>query len=908
VIGRTNTLAAVSDILKTSKASGRTVLVEGDPGIGKTTLLDLVAHEAADEGFHILRCSAVDTDATVGFAALHELLHPLLGLVEALPLRQRQALLSAFGLAEDDAVPDRLLLSLGALGLLEEGSSKQPLAVLVDDLQWIDRSSTDVIEFMTRRLIATPLAIIATVRSEHAAEVVGFNASLRLHLGPLTLEESVDLLNGLGLSDARARSRVLSEASGNPLALSEFAKAISAYGLDAVPLRGPLLTTERLEDAFLSQITALPTPSRTLLLMAAADQAMPLPRLLTAAADIGIRPEDLKPVEQSALIVVAGDRLRFRHPLIRSAIYGAASQVERSAVHRALAGRAVGDDAIWHSADAASGLDEPVAASLEELGQRARSRGADAEAAAALTRSATLSESPDGRLRRWLEAAEAARLAGLQPQLEHAVAEAEPLATDHASRSSLALTRSMVNFAIGSPADYAYFSELFDYAYQLGGPSGTEYVEERLGIMVMVAFQAADGYYDDEFRRQVAKGLSEINLGRVDPLQQIALTMLEPAAQAHIRHELPTYVDMFANIPSLLLAVAQAAERLQDLPAAHRAWQRAADSSRTLTGRGDECHALNGLAKLQALTGEFDTAMSTAEQVRRMASDISYPLIEADASATIAGIQVWAGDHETASGALAHARALNTSTVPQVAASVAWGSGMLASAQGDPHRAWTALQQVHDYPVIAQWAIADLAEVAVTSGHVVEFHTVLERMEDRTRSFDAPDLTALIERSKALCASGMEAVEHFENAIQSGQKGVRRVEVARTHVLYSSWLRKHRNPGAARDQLSTGYEQARAMGATNLVAQIARALRADGVNVPEPKGPTTSPVSMLTPQEKHVAQLAAEGLTNKEIADRIYLSHRTVSTHLSNAYAKLGIRSRVQLEEVLGGRLTRHPR
>ncbi|MEU6753949.1 ATP-binding protein, partial [Spirillospora sp. NPDC046719] len=388
-VGRARELARLRELLGAVGPGGQAVLIEGDAGIGKSTLVDAVVRLAADDGFQELRCTGVQSETTSGFAGLHELFHPVLDRLDALPPRQRRALETALGQA-DGPPPSRLVIGVAALGLLEEYTAERRAVVVVEDAQWLDTSTAETIAFVARRLSHSRLLLIVTMRTgtgegafeaptDTAADPIRSLPLPRLELGPLTDEESERLLGEQGaLLDPRTRRLILAEAVGNPLALTELAQVLAG---DEQPtgMMGTrwLPMSRRLERTFLVGAARLPERSRKMLLLIAAAPESSVRHLMTAAAAVGLDLDDLAPIERAGLATVAGDQVVLRHPLVRSAVYGAASFAERAAAHRTLAAADPNPDrAAWHTAAATPDRDETAAAALEAAATRARDRSA----------------------------------------------------------------------------------------------------------------------------------------------------------------------------------------------------------------------------------------------------------------------------------------------------------------------------------------------------------------------------------------------------------------------------------------------------------------------------------------------------------------------------------------------------
>ncbi|WP_459644488.1 helix-turn-helix transcriptional regulator [Kineococcus sp. NUM-3379] len=910
MIGRERELADLRALLAqvATSGTGAVVVVEGEAGIGKTTLVTALAEAAVDAGFRRLACTGFQREALAGFAAVHELLHPVLDRLGALPALQLGALETAFGLREGPP-PDRLLIHLAVLGLLEEVAAGRPLLLVVEDAPWLDASSAEVLAFVARRLSGAPVLLVATARTP-GGRVLQSAAHRRIVLQPLSERHSEELLDSLDTTgaalSASARRRVLQEAGGNPLALREFGYALRGRGPDGrVPSGAPLPTTRRLEDAFLGEVAALPAPSRTVLLLAAAGEELSLPELLAAGREAGLHPRDLVPLERADLVSVVGDRLHLRHPLLRSAVYGAASTVERAEAHRALAA-AVRDSgrAAWHRGAATFDRDEPVAADLEAAAARAAERGARAEASAALRRAAELSPDADEQVRRLVQAAELARQAGLVERAEQIIHEAEPLAVTPQRRYELSQVRGVLGTYIGKDNDNS--ADQFAFVRALGGPSGTEQPEARARVLVAVAFGVTNRTSGDPARdaalwRTVHDALVAVDLGRWDDHQQIGLAVLDPLGRAPVvLPALPGLArSLTGNLP-LLLGLGQAAEYLQDLVTARAAWARTAEEFNRSGSAGDMSQSLSLLANLRTTAGQLSEALVDGENARRTALDLGLTVVAASAEAGLARTLLWTGRTAEAAAALRRSRELYPGgQLPQVLAGARWSAGLLALEQRHYREALTELRGTSVHRAYAQWAVADLTEAAVRAGDPGAALPVVAAVEHAAGVLGSAHLRALVHRSRALLADGAAAEEHYGSSLAAGGGAGVPLEQARTHLLYGEWLRRARRVREAREHLTAalGALESAGAGSSSPAGRARAELRAAGSATTAPAAPDAT--AALTAQELQIARLAAQGLTNKEIADRVYLSHRTVSSHLYRVFPKLGIANRHQLRDVL---------
>ncbi|PRY14095.1 helix-turn-helix transcriptional regulator [Kineococcus rhizosphaerae] len=905
MIGRERELARFDELLSAlrSGGGGGAVLVEGEAGIGKTTLVTAVARTAQDAGFLVLRCQGFEGEAATGFAGLHELLHPALDQVDALPPRQRSALLTALGLQAGPS-PDRLLIGLAVLGLLEEAAATRPVLLHVEDAHWLDASTAEAVAFVARRLGAAPVLLVATVRRDPAAPTAQpSTAALEevaevLSLGPLDDDDARRLLDsldprGTDLGTA-GRRRVLDEAHGNPLALREFAAALDG---GTALTSGPLPTTRRLERAFLDAVAPLPVPSRTMLLLAATGEDLLVAELLDAAAALGLAPQDLDLLEREGLVDTTGGRARLRHPLVRSAVHGAASSAERFRAHQALA--AASHDpgrAAWHRAAAVPDRDEAVAAELEAAGTRAAERGARSEAAAALRRAAELTPDPSRRATRLLSAAQYLRQAGATAEAAATLDTAAALVSAPQERFQVAYLRSMLGIAAGeAPHDTGRFVhealELDDELAAAGDPG------QRVVVLANAAFHAANQATDATWRRAVHDRLAAVDAGP-HPLQQLALAVVDPRAHPDVRDRLPDLLATFADEPYMLLALGQVAERLQDLPIAQAAWSRAVEAFHRAGSPGDEGQALNGLASVRVARGQLTEALQDAENAHRTGVDVGMAMVAASASATAARALALTGRTAEAAEALARVRAAGPAdAVPQVPAGASWAAGLVALQEGRSGDALAHLLDVGTYPLFAAWSVADLAEAAAGAGTPTQALPALERVAPEAELFGSDHLRLLVHRARALLA-GSGAEEHFLAALAAGERADAPVELARTQLAYGQWLRREQRPVDARPVLAAAVGGFERRGARALAERAAQELRAAGgaVRAGDVRPGSGAP---LTAQELQIARLAAQGMSNKEIADRLYLSHRTVGAHLYKLFPKVGITSRARLRTAL---------
>ncbi|MCO8273961.1 LuxR family transcriptional regulator [Actinoplanes sp. TRM 88003] len=897
-IGREQELSRLGELLGEVGPGGRAIVVEGEAGIGKSTFVDAVAALAGGRGFRELRCTGVHSETTSGFAGLHELLHPVLDRLDTLPAKQRQALEVALGQA-DGPTPSRLMTGLATLGLLEEYASEQPTLVVVEDAQWLDASSAQALAFAARRLTQARILLIATVRP--GFEV--FPSIPVLALGSLTPDESERVLRDQHpVLDAATRALVLAEAVGNPLALHELPQALATGtrpdGEHWLPM------TRRLEQAFLAGAADLPASSRRMLLLIAAAPESSLRHLLAAASGAGLNLGDLGPIEQAGLATVTGDRILLRHPLVRSAVYGAASFADRMAAHRTLAAAATDPDrAAWHAAAATPDYNDEVAAALEASANRARDRSALIEAVAALRRSAALSASVTDRARRLAAGAEIARQAGEVADSVLLVRTAWPLADDPDVLAQLILTEVALGASAAVPGHTT--DELLDLVDRMAGPDGDAHRTQRLRVLATAATAHAIHMLPGDLRERLDRALADADGGTGSLHALVGHVLIDPARYAaRAREQLPDLARRVREFLSasrspsrsqMIIGAGLLAEALHDLPAALDCWDLGVDHFHRAGAPGDEAWILRQRALVRVGLGRLRDGLSDAEMALRLSTDLGLRVTTADAGTIAARAYAWQGDNDRARAALEHAEGLD---VTFIRARSSWAAGLVALNEHRYEQAWTALSAAQASATTGLWSLADLTEAAVRTERGSQVLPLLEAAARQAEAFARPYLDNLVRRGLAQVEPGPEAEEHYEAALAGSAGNPGRLEVARTRLAYGSWLRRRKRIVDAREHLGAALRAFETAGALPWAERATIELRAAGV-APAASRPAGPASAQLTPQELRIVELAAEGLTNKEIADQLYLSHRTIATHLYKVFPKLGISNRNQLRSAL---------
>ncbi|MFI9360372.1 ATP-binding protein [Kitasatospora sp. NPDC053057] len=934
--GREHEQAAVDGLLAQAR-DGRSgaLLLRGEAGIGKTALLD-DAVARAGKAFRVIRAAGVEYEAELPFAGLSLLLAPGLDRLDVLPGPQRRALEAAFGLGDGPAVAepaatepaatgpaatgpaatepaatepaagpaDRLLVGLATLGLLAELAADQPLLCVLDDVQWLDRASLDALLLAARRLQAEGVALLLAARTEGGAPAERRLGLPELRVTGLAEADATRVLTERAGPDlpAAVRDRLLAEAAGNPLALTELPVATGpqAHTASGLPL------TSRLLIAFHGQVTGLPPATQTLLLVAAAEESGELDVVLPAASALGVGAEHLTPAEESGLVTVTPDRrIAFRHPLLRSAILQRAPHHQRLTVHRTIAeALPEGDRRTWHLALAATSPDAALADALERTAVRTGRRGGHG-GAAAYERAARLTPDRDGATRRLVLAAEAATEEG-------ELARAEALADEAAARTDSPLAhalldqvRATAHFWRGSyPTAYRL---LLDAALAVDGAA----IEPAYAARMLVqAFHAA-WYAGEEPVADVLDRLAALPLAADDPLAPLARYL--PAAV------LPALGRPADALPAAREAVDAARRAGAESPA-----DLVQLCGATLVlGRDEETVDLGSElvaeARAKGALGVMPTLqffLAEAELFHGRHADAELTATEALALAQDTGQQQWVSQ---LSALLAYLAALDgrterctelattslATTGPQTAAPAAghpwaqWALALLDLGQGRAAGAADRLHALttgpHRHHVSATRAVPDLVEAAVRLGTQERAAEPYERFARWTAAADRPWAEALRLRCQALLGPDELAEPAYRAALDLHATSHRSFEHARTALLYGEWLRRTRRRTDARPHLTAALETFDRLAAHPWSARARTELSATGT--PAPQAPLT-PLNSLTPQELQIARLAAQGLTNRDIAAQLFLSPRTVAHHLYKAYPKLGITSRTALPTV----------
>jgi DNA-binding CsgD family transcriptional regulator/tetratricopeptide (TPR) repeat protein len=904
LVGRERELQVLGALVDGVGDRGGALVVCGEPGIGKSALLAMASRRATDRGMLALTAAGVQSETQLPFAGLHQLLRPILTGAAGLPARQRVALLAAFGM-NDEVAPDLFLIALAALELLADTAARTPLLLTVEDAQWLDRPSGDVLAFVARRLESESIVLLTAVREGHASALreIGL-PELRLEGLEETAAAALLAAHAAALAPG-VRNRLLAEAAGNPLALLELPAALASDQLRAGVLPEWLPLTARLERAFAARVSELPVVTRRLLLVAALDHDGALAEVLAAAAalertEAALEMDALAPAVEARLVEVDERGLRFRHPLVRSAIHQAASFPERHAAHGALAQvlEDQPDRRAWHRAASTVGPDEGVAAELEEVAARAQRRGGLGVAAAALERAARLSDGPSGQGSRLLRAAELEFELGRPDLVVGLLREAEPLQLAAVEQRRMLWLREMIDPS--RLGDAAKLGSLVDAAAWVAAAGDQDLAVNLLWRAAQRCFWGDPG---QEARERVLAAAEQLHLDGGDPRLLAILAYVAPIDRGQVIIDRLSRLapDGQGNAAATgLLGTAAMVVGAFDLAAGFLA-----SASAGLRAQGRLGH-LARLLTLQAWAAvylaDWKVAMPAAEEASQLAAETREPLWTASAQVVKAMLAALRGEGEVADAQAAQAeQAVSPIGARFLLAIARLARGVAALGIGRHDDAYQHLGRVFDpvdaayHPFIRTWAIGDLAEAAAHSGHQDAARAVLEKLEPLAAQTPSSWFQAGMVYARALLADDQDAEPLFQAALDADLTSWP-VLRPRLQLAYGAWLRRQRRVAESRAPLRAARDAFDALGVIPWGERARHELRASGEASPRHTPPAWD---QLSPQELQIAQLAADGLSNREIGQQLYLSHRTVSTYLYRVFPKLGISSRLQLRAVL---------
>ncbi len=752
--------------------------------------------------------------------------------------------------------------------------------------------------FISARLGALSAVLLATSRLRESGAASTFTR--RITLTPLA-PEYARLLVQERRPEATAveRDRIVRESVGNPLALTEFSTLTEFPSVTGPEISGRHATrlpmTRRLETAFLAGVAALPGPTQEALLLAAAGEDSTLRELFMALSETGLTEDDLSPAERAGLVRLRDNDLTFRHPLLASAIYDAAGLTARRKAHAAL-GRVVNNSAraALHLAAATVGWDAQVANRLDDAAESALAHGASSEASSLWQSAALLSETSETRSKRLARAAETSRQAGDVASSIDIIAQLRPIARTHDVIYQLVTTEWMLSQTVAY-ANSRTASELIDVALTM------EDAEFRTEILVFASVRCYILQDSAAVARRIADELTLMrNTGR-EALIEIGMALVERGRGIAIEQVLEAFQGRIRAVDAVLLnCLAFAAEEARDTIGAEMVWTAARDAFHAAGRTGDEATAVCGRASVRLLNNDIGGALTDASLAVRLSDELGLGVVGAMGAAVAAHARALRGEHDLARASIRDADERGgPEHFARVAATIAWAAGITAAAEGRVADAVAEFERTSVNGPIELWAMAEIAEPAVKAGQVGSLLRWLEKSAVEADASESDHLQMLVSRARALLSTGAQADNHFVEAIEHGLCSGAVVDLARTRMHYGEWLRRERRIKESREQLWAAMPVFEAQGLQPFARRVAGELRAAGVTTSIPSGQPADAASVLTSQELQVSQLAAQGLTNKQIADQVYLSHRTVAAHLHRAFTKLGISRRAQLSVAL---------
>ena len=898
-------------LAKAAERFSGTLVLRGEAGIGKTALLDETVAAAAAAGMRIARLTGVEPETQLHYAALHRFLLRFADLLEQLPVPQRDALRSTFGLVAGPPA-DRFLVALAVLTLLADAASDAPLLCVIDDVQWLDPESAVVLGFVARRLHAEQVVLLFAVR-EPAGPLPALAGLPELAVGGLDHGAAMQLLASLtpGRLSPAVGARIVAETGGNPLALIEVARELSAAQLaGSEVLPEPLPVGGSLEEAFGRQVSRLAPKARLLLAVAAAEPTASQDLLWRAAGQLGVDPDAAAPADLGGLAEI-GSQVEFRHPLIRSVAYHGTPLWQRRRIHQALAAVSDGSEphrVAWHLGMAAVGPDEAVAAQLEHAAGRARDRGGYAATVAFLSRAAELSEEEGERARRLLAVAEAALTAGQPRRAGALLEEATPRLGDSLARAQARRLHGTILFALGhadeaapvlleaaqalAPTDSrgarAALLEAVTVAQYAGWSASKAAVSETAGavratpaaagssasvadlLLSGFAARAADGYPTAAplFRRAVVM-LDAADLSPADGLRLLGLGCLAAA-------------ELFDDQAQRALAIR---------------WVQLARDQGALTALPVALNIQSTFAEVAA--GRFDAAAACFAEASEISAATGNPGIFGTAGVSEAFELVGRG------------RETDARRVAAAAAREATGAGrgglrnwvqycvaVLELGLGNYEAALQSALGVYDddAPFSGTLVLPDLVEAAARCGETGPSEAALGRLAERATAAGTPLALGLLARSRALLASDDNAERLYEEAVGHLRACRARPQLARAHLVYGEWLRRQRRRRDAREQLRTAHDIFTSIGAEAFAERTRIELLATGEHA---RQRTAETETELTPQELQIARLVSQAESNREIAAQLFLSPSTVDYHLRKIFRKTGVASRTQLARTM---------
>jgi DNA-binding CsgD family transcriptional regulator len=902
LVGRDAEIQLVDELIDDLSKAGGALVVRGEPGIGKSSLLEHARQRAIAAGGRVLSTIGVESEAELAFAGLHQLLHPIIRLTEHLSEPQRRAIDAAFGVS-GEVEPDPFRVALAAFQLVCDAADARPVVLIVDDAQWLDQSTMGALTFIARRLDSERVALVAAARAGYATPLED------AHLPTLDLERLSGSAAAM-LLDQRApdlhpifRARILSEAAGNPLALVELARTATTPAADYERIAPvPTTLTARLQQAFASRLDDLPYVTRSALLAAALDSHASLEEIVRSVRSVERIPVSVDALDaavDAGLIEIVDGEVRFRHPLIRSALRQAAARGELHAMYAALA--IVVEDPerrLWHRAMATDRADEEIATALEDHARAAQRRGAATVAGAALERAAALSEDTHRKAARLVTAAEIAYELGLASAVRRLLDQTETMDLDPLNAARIEWLRQMVTgnvwYQSGAARTFVRIAEQM----RDGGD-----VDMALRSLVPIAHRSWWTQTQARTRQYLVDAASRMGVPDTDPRVLAVIALADPEhTGASVRERVARMRAHDVDDPIAAMDVGIAAEKTCNFAAGAQFLTRAAERLRAQVRLGPLTQALVHLAWAAVHTGEWDVAAAASAEGARLARDSRQPQYGLTGELIAALVAAVRGTEQDFEVVVAQPeRILQSMKGGPLLATAHLARGAAAVGDGRHEEALRHLWPVFDdaqpaFHRFMRWSgLLDMVEAAVGCGQAAQLADIVAELERITARSGSPYLRAVLVSAKPLLAADDGAERMFVAALGTELRAYPFVR-ARTLFSFGRWLRRRRRALDARTPLRQSIEVFDTLGASQWSKRARQELRATGVTIGQR---TLDARDRLTAQELQIAQLAAEGLSNRDIGERLFLSHRTVGGHLYRIFPKLGVTNRAQLSRAL---------
>jgi DNA-binding CsgD family transcriptional regulator len=901
LVGRDGDAAALDTLLEDGRAGrGRALMLWGEPGIGKTALLERAVVGAV--GMQVLRVAGLESEAKLSFAALRQFLEPLLTEIADVSLDQRDALERSLGLPGGDSA-DPYLVDLGVLALLVAAAEKQPVLCVVDDAQWLGQGSGEALAFAAHRLEGLRIVMLFVVEEPLDDGEVFEGLGSRQVVG-LSDDDAGKLLDTAVWLEAGVRARLVAGMAGNPLALLSVAKELSSDQLQgAAPLPDPLPLGERLEGSLLRRVRSLPVDTQALLLLVAAEPGGDAELLWRAADGLELGSEALRPVEGQGLLDI-GPEIGFRHPFLQRVLLAAATVDERRQVHLALAEAADPDSEpdrrAWHRAASASGPDETLASDLEQSAPAARQRGGYAAAAALLRRAAEVTPDGKARAQRLLGAAEAELAAGAAPGAEALLAELDLERPDKQERARAERLRARLEFAVGSGRDSSAalletarslaprnvrlardtYLDALEFALWAGrlGTNGSALETARAASAAPPLLPGSKATAPDLLLDGFAAVLTEGHTAGAPLLRRAIEAVLK---ERQMRWTGLAFVAAF---------------EVWDDEALHRVAARRIELARRAGALTVLPHALTQLGVYEVVVGRLGAAEALIVEAREIATAARMSGVIGSAELGMLLVSAWRGEATTRPLAAATTRDANARGLGAFVSCAQLALAILELGLGHYEAALSAAHAASLDPAIATRTLPELVEAAARSGDSEVTAAAVKRLAETVLPSGTEWGLGVLATSRALASENGDAETLYLEGIDRLGRCRARPQLARAKLVYGEWLRRQRRRRDAREQLRAAYEMLASMGLGGFAERARIELLATGERARHRPAQSDEP---LTPHELRIADLVAEGASNVEIAEQLFISPKTVEYHLHKIFRKLGISSRTQVARAL---------